>query len=73
MFYLPELQGGSISLSFPVPEREITYARDQLVENAVGEEYQQYFQYVRETNHIRKPAHWREALQLYHYLLQVAR
>lgn len=73
LFYLPELQGGAISLSLPVPEREIRYARDQLVENAVAEEYQQYFQYVRETNHIRKPAHWREALQLYHYLLQVAR
>ena len=73
-YYLPEFQGGAVNLALPVPEREISYAQyDHLVENAVEDEYQQYFQYVIETNHVRKPVHWREALQLYHCLLQIAR
>ena len=74
LYYLPEFQGGAVNLALPVPEREISYAQyDHLVENAVEDEYQQYFQYVIETNHVRKPVHWREALQLYHWLLQIAR
>ena len=61
-------------MALSVPEREISYAQyDHLVENAVEDEYQQYFQYVIETNHVRKPVDWREALQLYHWLLQIAR
>ena len=57
LYYLPEFQGGALNLALPVPDREISHARDRLVENAVEDEYQQYFQYVIETNHVRKAVH----------------
>ena len=58
-------------MALSVPEREISYAQyDHLVENAVEDEYQQYFQYVIETNHVRKPVHWREAYTTGSFRLQ---
>ena len=52
-------------------QNDLHTACDQLVKNVVGEEY--HSQYIRETDHTRKPAHGRVVFQLYHCLLQVAR
>lgn len=45
LFYLPQVQGRSPNLSLSVSDREIAYARDDLlIENVVVVEYQLFIQ-----------------------------
>lgn len=72
LYHLPELHGGSDQYILPVLEAEIRYARLHIVESEENNIYQEYFNYVLATCHLKKPTTWIEALQLYDALLHFA-
>ena len=56
LFYLPKIHGGSPGLLQPVPEDELSYATNQLVDKDEPNVYQEYFEFVtRECNMSRLP------------------
>jgi hypothetical protein len=71
---LPERHGGIDNLIVPVPNSYLEYACNNLVEKDEDtcNVYQEYFQYVVHTLNVHRPEHWREALQLYNQLLNIA-
>ena len=55
-----------------VPEDELAYANEHLIEREDESEYQDYFKYVMDTLNLQEPGDWREALQLYENLTAIA-
>lgn len=72
LYYMPETHNGESGLIKEIPENEFNYVRNNLVQTEVQNDYQEYFQYVLENCNISQPSHWREALQLFHTLLNYA-
>ena len=69
---LPEAHGGISELIVNVPEVELAYANEHLIEWEDQSEYQDYFKYVGDTLNLQEPGDWREALQLYENLTAIA-
>ena len=55
-----------------VPEDELAYANEHLIEREDEREYQDYFKYVMDTLNLQEPGDWREALQLYENVTAIA-
>ena len=72
LYYLPELHGATDQFLLPISEAERNYACSHVVESDSGNDYQEYFQYVSEICGLGQCNDWREALELYNTLLQVA-
>jgi hypothetical protein len=73
LYYLPELHNGRSNLHLPVPEEEKLYAREHIISDYTGQnDFQRYFTYIVESNSLEKPSHWRDALELYHVLINCA-
>ena len=70
--FFPEAHGGISGLIVNVPEDELPYANEHLIEREDESEYQDYFKYVMETLNLHEPGDWREALQLYENLTAIA-
>lgn len=73
LYYLPELNGGQNNLLFPVPDEDRSYAKNHLIESDEPNNYHQYFSYVMRVGEISRPNNWREALTLYHRLIDHAK
>lgn len=69
---MPGTHNGESGLIKEIPENEFNFVRNNLVQTEVQNDYQEYFQYVLENCNISQPSHWREALQLFHTLLNYA-
>ena len=61
----PVSHGGLSGLIVNVPENELAYASDYLIEIEEGNEYENYFNYVMNALDLHQPGNWREALELY--------
>ena len=73
LYYLPELHNGQSNLHLPVPKEEKSYAREHIISDHSGQnDFQRYFTYIMESSLLEKPSHWRDALQLYHVLINCA-
>ena len=69
LYYLPERYGITDQFLLPVPQEEMQYACEHLVERVEDNEYQSYMTYLVQSCHLKQPNNWREALQLYKILL----
>ena len=72
LYHAPESKGGTGGLILPVTNEKIEYVKSHLIAPAETNEYQEYFEYVMTTCHLRKPDNWRESLALYQTLLDYA-
>jgi hypothetical protein len=74
LFYFPESHGGVSNLLKEVPEQEINYAYEEIVQMNQVNEYQEYFEYAREALGLpRVPVRdTQEACELYERLIHVA-
>ena len=69
---LPEAHGGISGLIVNVPEDELAYANEHLIEREDESKYQDYFKYVMNTLNQQELGDWRGALQLYENLTAIA-
>ena len=72
LFYLPEFHGAVGNLLLDVPQSEIDYLSQHIIQSRSVNEYQDYFGYARNALRISLPNDWQEAERLYHKLLTVA-
>ena len=72
LFYLPELHGAVGNLLLNVPQSEIDYVSQHIIQRGSVNEYQDYFDYARNALGISLPNDWQEAERLYRKLLTVA-
>lgn len=72
LFYLPEHHGGVANLLMQVPEPEIHYASEEIVQVNHVNEYQDYFDYAKDSLGLLPPSDCQEAYQLYSRLMQIA-
>ena len=72
LYYLPEQHGGVGNLLMQVPENEINYATEEIVEMEEGNDHQEYFNYAIEALRLPPASDWQEAHQLYNRLMLVA-
>lgn len=72
LFYLPEHHGAEENLLLKVPQSEVDYVSEHIVNMNNGSEYQDYFEYARRSLGINLPSDWQEADQLYRKLIAVA-
>ena len=74
LFHFPEHHGGVGNLLMDVPEQEIDYAYEEIVQINQVNEYQEYFDYAREALGLpRIPLRdTQEACELYQRLMHVA-
>ena len=72
LYFLPQKHGGSANLLLNIPEEQINYARNHLVEKNEDMDNFVYFQYVVDTCGFSKPTNWREGLELFEQLLQIS-
>ena len=72
LFYLPEHHGAVENLLLKVPQSEVDYVSEHIVNMNNGSGYQDYFEYARRSLRINLPSDWQEAGQLYRKLITVA-
>jgi len=72
LFYLPELHGAVGNLLLNVPQSEIAYVSQHIIQRRSVNEYQDYFDYSRNALGISLPNDWQEVERLYRKLLTVA-
>jgi len=72
IYNLPERYGGIDKQIVEISHSDLKYAYSHLVQKDEDDEYQEYFQYVIQNLNIKQPEHWREALQRYSELLDIA-
>ena len=72
LFYLPEFHGAVGNLLLNVPQSEIDYVSQHIIQSRSVNEYQDYFGYARNALGISPPNDWQEAERLYRKLLTVA-
>eukprot|EP00795_Rhopilema_esculentum_P014495 gene14495-5557_t len=72
LYYLPDINGGLDNLILPVPEQEYLYAKDHVISTDEENQYQQYFEYVKQVCDLRKPDDWRSAQDLFETIMRYA-
>ena len=72
LFYLPEFHGAEGNLFLNVPQSEIDYVSQQIIQRSNFNEYQKYFDYARNALEINLPNDWQEADKLFRKLLTVS-
>ena len=70
LFYLPEFHGAVGNLN--VLQSEIEYVSRHIIQRRSVNEYQDYFDYARNSLRLSLPNDWQEAKRLYRRLLTVA-
>jgi hypothetical protein len=72
LFFLPEHHGAVGNLLLRVPQSEIDYTAENIVETNDFDEYQDYFDYARRALGLDMPHDWQEADNLYRRLMTVS-
>ena len=72
LFFLPEHHGAVGNLLLRVPQSEIDYTAENIVETNDFDEYQDYFDYARRALGLDMPHDWQEADNLYRRLRTVS-
>ena len=72
LFHLPEHHGAVGNILCNVPQFEIDYVSEHIVETNYCNEYQDYFDYARTALGMNLPNKWQEADRLYRSLVTVA-
>lgn len=72
LFYLPEQFGAMSNLLIEVPDREINYVSQHIVQDTVVSEEEEYFDYACAILNLKKPDDWQEAYETYIKLMDVA-
>lgn len=72
LFFLPQHYGGVDGLKLQVPQAEIDHVAEHIVVADSGNDYQEYFEYVKVSLGIENPTNCQEALDLYHSLILTA-
>ena len=72
MYFLPEIHGATADLITKVPQKEIDYATEHIVEPRECNEWEEYFDYVKVNLHLETPVNWKSALGMYCQLLDIA-
>ena len=71
MYFLPKLHGAQNYL-VQIPNTEITFASENVIEDVTTNLYQEYFEYVRENAELPKPNDWEEVLAMYRRFISIA-
>lgn len=69
---MPEYHGRMNNLLSSVEPSEIDCVSQQIIVKQDSDEYQEYFDYVREGLNIKAPTTWKEAFQQYEKLTHIA-
>ena len=72
LYFLPEHHGGINNLILNIPNEEVEYVEQHILEQQEFNEYQDYFHYARTTLSLAQPTNWEEALALFRRLTFVA-
>ena len=72
LFFLPEHHGGVGNLLCTVPQLEIDYTAEHILQVNQSDEYQDYFEYVKGALHLYQPRNWQEADSLFRRLMVVS-
>ena len=70
---MPENHGGAPDLLVRVSRMEIIDVSQQCINEAVNNDYQEYFEYARECLGVSKPNTWQAALDLFKKLIDLAK
>ena len=65
LYYLPESHNAMPNLLETVPDNEMNYAKEHLVEYEYANDYEDYFRYIIHHYGLQKPAEWRDAFQFF--------
>ena len=68
LYFLPEQHGGMNNLILNIPNEEVKYVEQHILEQQEYNEYQDYFQYARRILSFAQPTDWEEALTLHRRL-----
>ena len=71
IFYLPEQFGGT-DMKLIVPERQISDVVQDVVINEEGNEYTDYFEYVRSHLSLEMPTSWETSLELFQKIMRIS-
>ena len=72
LFFLPEHHGAVGNLLCTVPQLEIDYTDEYILQVNQSDEYQDYFEYAREALDLHQPQNWQEADRLFRRLTVVS-
>ena len=72
LFFLPEHHGAIANLLYAVPQSEIDYTAENILQVDGFDEYQDYFDYARSALNMEMPSDWQEADSLYRSLVEVS-
>ena len=72
LYFLPEYHGATSNLLASVATNEIVCVTQEITLQEHYNEHQEYFEYVREGLGLALPTTWREALQFYERLIDIA-
>ena len=71
LYFLPQLQGSRDYLVH-LPAAEIEFATEQIIENEMTNDYQEYFEDARTDLSLSHPQDWEEAFNMFRTLMDVA-
>ena len=72
LFFLPEHHGATANLLYAVPQSEIDYTAENILQVDGFDEYQDYFDYARSALNMEMPSNWQEADSLYRKHVEVS-
>ena len=72
LYFLPTLHGGENNLKKEISKREQIYISTNIVQIDESNDYQEYFDYVRNQLSFEAPDDWESALSLFKELVQIA-
>ncbi|CAB4028860.1 Hypothetical predicted protein [Paramuricea clavata] len=70
-YFLPQLHGLRDYL-FQLAAAEIGFASENIIENELANDHQEYFEYVRNNLSLSHPEDWEEALNMFRRLMNIA-
>ena len=71
LYYLSEYFGGTPNLKQNVPDQELQYSWEHLINHEEENVYFEYFKHVMNELNLSYPTSWEEALTLYRRLVEV--
>ena len=71
LYFLPQLHGSRDYL-FQLAAAEIGFASENIIEDELANDHQEYFEYVRNNLSLSHPEDWEEALNMFRRLMNIA-
>ena len=72
LYFLPELHGAVNNLKMDVPQEDMNYAKQHIVEECESNDFQDYFNIARTGLSLPEPQSWEDAIKLYKNLVHLA-